>query len=394
MRFQGATLFDGTNLLPDVSLQVNTSGMVESITEPNASGSADTSHHRSFDPDESRVELDGGYLIPGFVDLQVNGGGGVMLNDEPSVPILRSIAEAHLSLGTTAFLPTLITDQPEKVLKAVDAVEQAIAERVPGIAGLHLEGPHISAAKKGAHPQQFIRKMTADDLNLLRAARERLPVLKVTVAPESVTTQQVEQLSAAGVVISLGHSNAGSAECLALFNAGASCATHLFNAMSQLGSREPGLVGAALDAETVACGLIADGIHVDYTGVRLAVRMKSPRRLLYLVSDAMAVAGSELDQFSLLGETVRRSQGRLTLADGTLAGADLSMGQALQNIIRHGGVTLTEALCMTTSVPAGLASLQCGSLLTGSPANMIWLDRGFQVRRIWYQGVEQRCRVI
>lgn len=385
MRIQGATIFDGINLLPDGSIKVSADGLIEAI---NRIPSADETQGTGVDPADV-VELDGGYLCPGFVDLQVNGGGGVMFNDEPSVATLRCMAQAHLSLGTTSFLPTLITDQSDKVSKAVAAVEQAIADEIPGIAGLHLEGPHLSVEKKGAHPQQHIRVMTTDDLDLLLQARQRLPVLKVTVAPESVSPQQIEQLSMAGVVVALGHSNAAHIECLASFNAGASCATHLFNAMSQLASREPGLVGAALDNESVACGLIVDGHHVNYTGVRLAVSLKSRQRLLYLVSDAMAVAGSELEEFTLQGRTVRRNQGRLTLADGTLAGADLSMGQALQNTVRYGGATLAEALSMVTSVPARVAALDSGSIKAGSAANLVWLDHDYRVGRIWYRGFER-----
>lgn len=389
MQLRGATVFDGESLLTDAVVQINERGAIEYV------GSNDSISCTAGDSGNSSgqiVELPGGYLCPGFVDLQVNGGGGVMLNDEPSLETLASMVDAHLSLGTTTFLPTLITDEPGKTAKAITAVENAVAAGMPLVAGLHLEGPHISLAKKGAHPPQHICSMTTADMTQLMAARQRLPLLKVTLAPESVTPKQIAQLTDAGIVISLGHSDAGYADCREAIDAGASCVTHLYNAMSQIGSREPGLTGAALDT-AVACGLIVDGHHVSYPCVRLAVALKNATNKLYLVSDAMAVAGSGITSFSLQGRQVKREQGRLTLDDGTLAGADLHLGQALINVVSYCDVDLARALAMVTSIPATVAGLDTGSISVGGPGNLVWLDDSYRLQRIWYQGTEQCCKV-
>ena len=245
------------------------------------------------------VTLKGGFLTPGFVDLQVNGGGGVMFNHAPSVETLRVIAQAHRSLGTVALLPTLITDTPAQTRAAIDAVKQAIAKGVPGIIGIHLEGPHLSIARKGAHDAALIRPMEAQDLELICDAARRLPNVLVTVAPENVTTVQISAMSAAGVIVSLGHTDASFDACISAFDAGATCVTHLFNAMSQLGSRTPGLVGATLARGDIYAGLIADGVHVHATTIAAALRAKVEAQKVFLVSDAMATAGSDIRSFKL-----------------------------------------------------------------------------------------------
>lgn len=251
-------------------------------------------------PEDCEVEaLDGGLIAPGFVDLQVNGGGGVLLNDDPSVDILRIMAAAHARLGTAAFLPTLITDTPDRTRAAIDAVALALDDRVQGIVGLHLEGPHLSVARKGAHDGALIRAMTDVDLALLVEAAERLPNVMLTVAPESVTLDQMRRLTDAGVILSLGHTDADRATCHAAFDAGVRCVTHLFNAMSQLGSREPGLVGATLEREEVHAGLIADAVHVHPASIRIALNAKPRSDRVFLVTDAMAPAGSDIDGFTL-----------------------------------------------------------------------------------------------
>ena len=239
------------------------------------------------------VDLGGDILSPGFVDLQVNGGGGIMLNDDQSVATVRRIAAAHRDLGTVALLPTLITDTREKTTAAIAAVEAALCEGAPGIAGLHLEGPHLSVARKGAHDAAFIRPMEESDLAMLTAAAKSLPALMVTIAPENVTVDQVTALRRAGAIVSLGHSDADFATAMRYVAAGARCATHLFNAMSQLGNREPGLVGAVLASGKISAGLIADGIHVHPEAMRAAWAAKAGPGEIFLVSDAMAVAGTE-----------------------------------------------------------------------------------------------------
>ena len=306
-------------------------------------------------PQTCEVErLDGGILTPGFVDLQVNGGGGVMFNDAPSVATLRVIASAHRGLGTVAFLPTLITDAAAQTRAAIEAVAQAIADQVPGIVGIHLEGPHLSVVRKGAHDGALIRKMEAADLALICEAAQRLPNVMVTVAPETVSRAQITAMAEAGVIVSLGHTDADFDTCMAAFDAGARCVTHLFNAMSQLGSREPGLVGATLARGDVFAGLIADGIHVHPATIAAALRAKAGADLVFLVSDAMATAGSDLQRFTLNGREVLREAGRLTLADGTLAGADLALPRAVEVMTQDVGEETSRTLARATSVPAGL----------------------------------------
>ncbi|MFK7836710.1 MAG: N-acetylglucosamine-6-phosphate deacetylase [Sulfitobacter sp.] len=304
--------------------------------------------------DMARITLKGGIILPGFVDLQVNGGGGVMFNSAPTCATLETIAQAHAPLGTRAFLPTLITDTPEVTTAAIDAVERAIAKGVPGILGLHLEGPHLSVARKGAHDGALIRAMTVQDLQELLSAAERLPNLMVTLAPESVTQAQISTLSQAGVCVSLGHTDCDYDTAMRAFAAGATCSTHLFNAMSGLTSRAPGLVGATLDALQASAGLIADGIHVHPATIRAALAAHRAPGEIFLVTDAMASAGSGITRFDLNGRTIERNQGRLTLEDRTLAGADLSMARAVQVMVQDAGDPLERALARATSIPASL----------------------------------------
>ena len=220
------------------------------------------------------TQLDGGTVVPGFVDLQVNGGGGVLFNSDPSVEAIRTICDAHARFGTTALLPTLITDSAETTRKAIDAGIKAAQLNVPGFAGLHLEGPHLSIERKGAHDPAFIRPMTDRDLDALVEARISLPNLMVTVAPESVSNEQISVLAQAGVVVSLGHSDATLGDANLAVNAGARCVTHLFNAMSPLTHRQPGMVGAALSRGELYAGLIADGFHVDPVAISVALAAK------------------------------------------------------------------------------------------------------------------------
>ncbi|UWR29822.1 N-acetylglucosamine-6-phosphate deacetylase [Sulfitobacter sp. W002] len=296
--------------------------------------------------------LQAGVLCPGFVDLQVNGGGGVMFNDSPDVATLRRMTEAHRSTGVAALLPTLITDTPDKTEAAIEAVATAITEGVPGIIGLHLEGPHLALSRKGAHDGALIRPMEAADLALILRAAVLLPNLMVTVAPENTSAAQIATMAEAGVIVSLGHSDADYETSMAAFDAGARCVTHLFNAMSQMGNRAPGLVGAALARDGVHAGLIADGIHVHPASMRNALAAK--REGIFLVSDAMATAGSDIAGFTLNGREVYRAEGRLTLADGTLAGAHLELGRAVRTLTHAVGEPLEAALARAISGPLAL----------------------------------------
>lgn len=328
-----------------------------------------------------------GILAPGFVDLQVNGGGGLMINDKPDVETIRTICAAHEPFGTTSLLVTLITDTPEVTAATIRAGADALKLQVPGFLGLHLEGPHLSVARKGAHDPKLIRPMLDADRAMILDARRKVPVLLVTVAPESVGPDQIEALVKAGVVVSLGHTDARYATAVSCIEAGASMATHLFNAMSQLGNREPGTVGAALDMG-VSAGLIADGIHVDPAAIGIALRAKRGPGKIFLVTDAMATIGTDMTSFELNGRTILRRDGRLTLADGTLAGADLDMISAIRFMHSSIGLDLGEAIRMATVYPAQAMGVEhrVGRLAPGAQADIVNLSDSLDVRGVWIGG--------
>ncbi len=334
------------------------------------------------------VALEGGMIAPGLVDLQVNGGGGVMLNNAPNVETIRTICEAHARCGTTALLPTLITDTRENTRAAIEAAREAHAQKVPGMIGLHLEGPHLSVARKGAHAAELIRPMEEEDCAMLEDAAKALPSLLVTIAPESVLPEQVARLSKAGVIVSIGHSDCSYQAAATLAANGANCATHLFNAMSQLTGREAGLVGAALETGGLFAGLIADGFHVAPASIRLALRAKAVSGHIFLVSDAMATVGTDMTEFTLNGRRILRDGGRLTLEDGTLAGADIDLISAVRFMEHTVGLDRAEALRMASLYPANLLEREAelGALRPGGRANIIWLEETGQLAGVWQQG--------
>ncbi|MEM8539795.1 MAG: N-acetylglucosamine-6-phosphate deacetylase [Pseudomonadota bacterium] len=339
-------------------------------------------------PDYQRNQLKGGLLAAGFVDLQVNGGGGVLLNEQPSIEGIRTICDAHRQFGTTAVLVTLITDGLEVTKQAIDAAIKAQSAKVPGFLGLHLEGPHLSIEKKGAHSSDLIRPMNEQDLSVLCEAKQYLDNLLITVAPESVSDEQIASLASAGIRVSLGHTATTSARAKASFAAGASSVTHLYNAMSPLTHREPGLVGAALNEDKVYCGLIADGVHVDSDAINIALSMKKDEGKLFLVTDAMSTIGTDQREFTLNGRRITRRDGQLTLSDGTLAGADLDMITAVRYMATHTRCELEEALRMASNYPAkylGADHLH-GSLVDGAFGNFIHLNDDLEIQSVWQMG--------
>jgi N-acetylglucosamine-6-phosphate deacetylase len=370
-----ARIFDGDRWHEDAALVVR-DGLVDALLPAAAIPS-----------DMRRVET-GAMLAPGFVDLQVNGGGGVMLNDHPDVASIEAICRAHAPFGTTALLPTLITDTPKITAAAIAACAGAARQKIPGFLGLHLEGPHLSIARKGAHDPKLIRPMTDADEAALISACEKLPVLLTTLAPESVEPEQVARLAKAGIVVSLGHSDAGYAKARAYAEAGATMVTHLFNAMSQIGNREPGLAGAAIDTENLCAGLIADGVHVDPATIRIALRAKRGPGRIFLVTDAMAPIGTGMNSFTLNGRTIFRRDGSLRLADGTLAGADLDMISAVRFMHRVIGLDLGEALRMASLYPAQAIgqSHRLGRFAKGTAAGIVALDDRLDVQGVWIDG--------
>jgi N-acetylglucosamine-6-phosphate deacetylase len=340
-------------------------------------------------PDRFRQhDLGEALLAPGFVDLQVNGGGGVMLNDAPSAGAIERICRAHARYGTTALLPTLITDTRATTAAALAAGSEAGRRRIPGFLGLHLEGPHLALSRKGAHDPALIRPMDDADESALIAARPGMPVLLATVAPESVSPERISRLAKAGITISLGHSDAAFGTVRKATAAGASMATHLFNAMSQIGSREPGLAGAALALGKLSAGLVADGFHVAPETIGIALRAKRGPGRVFLVTDAMATIGTELTSFQLNGRPIHRAGGRLTLADGTLAGADLDMMAAVRFMHSVVGLDLAETLRMASLYPAQAVRQEArlGHLRAGAAANIVAMSPDLNVRRVWIDG--------
>jgi len=331
------------------------------------------------------IDLDGGLLVPGFIDLQVNGGGGHLVGPGTTVADLVLVADTHARFGVTNLLPTLITDTPTATDTVLAAGAAAARQNLPGLLGLHLEGPHLAPSRKGAHDPGLIRPMEEADLVRLENARATLPHLLVTVATESCTPEQIARLVRAGITVSLGHTDASFEAASAAIRAGASMATHLFNAMSQIGNREPGLVGAVLH-HGIHAGIIADGIHIHPASLGLARRAHQGPGRPFLVSDSMSQAGTSLTEFALNGRTIHRRDGALRLADGTLAGADLTMDLALQRLVSM-GFERTTALRMAGRFAAdAIGSSLLGRLSPDGPADIVHLTPNLDVSRVWRRG--------
>lgn len=300
-------------------------------------------------PDTIEVPL----VTPLLSDLQVNGGGGVMVNDDPSPEGLARIAAAHRGLGTGDILPTVITDRPEITEAAAEAALACHGET--GILGLHIEGPHFSPPRRGTHAAQYLRPLDRRTVALVERLRGAGMPVMITLAPECADPALLTALVASGAVVSAGHSSATAAEARTAFAAGVSCVTHLFNAMDPMLSRAPGLLGAAIESE-VACGVICDGIHVDWTMLRIALRGRPAPGLTFAVSDAMATVGGP-DHFTLYGQQIRVDAGRLVNAEGALAGAHVDLRQSLANLVAEVGLPLETALAMVTDIPRRLMGL-------------------------------------
>ena len=324
-------------------------------------------------------------LAPGFVDVQVNGGGGVLFNDTPDVDTLRTIAAAHRRFGTTSLLPTFITDSREKMVAARAAVERARAESVPGILGVHFEGPFLDPRKTGAHDRAFVREAAEGDLEGLVGGASGMTV--VTAAACALGGGVLERLLEAGVQVCLGHCASTYEEARAAFSAGVRGATHLYNAMSPMEGRAPGLVGAVLATPGVFSGIIVDGIHVDPGAVRAAWRACGAVGLM-LVTDAVHPVGTERTEFELGGQRVRLDGGRCVNEEGNLAGSALDMASAVRNSVRDCGIPLEDALRMASETPARFLGLQetIGSLRPGARADLVALDAGLRAVRTFVGG--------
>lgn len=370
--FVGADLFDGEQLIKDHALLLE-DGFVKALVPI-----------RERPREGEVIELEGGTLSPGFIDVQVNGRGGTLFNENPTPDGLAKIAQAHRRFGTTALLPTVITDHPHILDQALGAIPNAQKDN-RGILGIHVEGPFIDETKKGAHPADYIRALTDADIRFL--GERRAGSLLLTLAPNKVTPDQIKSLLRAGIHVSLGHSQATDHEAQAAFDAGASAVTHLFNAMSQCDARAPGLVGAALATPRVICGLIADGHHVAPTALRAALAAKGPQGIA-LISDAMPSAAGGPDHFTLQGRAVRRHNKMLTLEDGTLAGADITMLDAVHFMLAL-GVSLADTLTMATYTPARMIGRHdhIGALRPGYRADFIHLGPDHRLLSVFCDGI-------
>jgi N-acetylglucosamine-6-phosphate deacetylase len=332
----------------------------------------------------------GAFLAPGFIDLQVNGGGGVLLNDQPTADGMRAIARAHRRYGTTACLPTLISDTREQVRTAV-AAARSIGGR-DGVLGLHLEGPFISPRRPGVHRPDRVAKPGGGDLEelceLAGAGRSL-----VTLAPECVPAGFVRTLASSGVRISIGHSEAPADVVMQAVADGATGVTHLFNAMPPLSARAPGIIGAALAEHRLTAGLIVDGIHVDPVLVRVALAAKGSNRIT-LITDAMPTVGTSLDRFELVGRTIKLIDGRLTTEEGTLAGAHLDMASAVRNAVRLAQLPLEDALRAASLTPARFLGLdnERGALVPGARADLVALTQELKVVATWLDGSTDEVR--
>lgn len=333
-----------------------------------------------------RIDLDGAFLAPGFIDIQVNGGNGRLFNESPNVETIREIGAAHRRFGTTGFLPTLISDELDVIAEAVAAVDAAIAEGVPGVLGIHIEGPFLSTDKKGVHDPSKFRRLEAAHLPLLTALRRGKTL--VTLAPENAPPDLIRRLVEAGVIVSAGHTDATYEVTKAALAAGVTGFTHLFNAMSPMTSREPGVVGAALEDPNSWCGLIVDGRHVAPAVLSVAVKCK-PLAKLMLVTDAMPTVGMKEKAFRLQGRLITVEDGVCVAENGTLAGSDLEMARAVRNAIRLMGVSLTEAARMASRHPAAFLGLEgeLGRIAPGCRANLVAFDDDLMVRETWIDGV-------
>lgn len=356
-------LYDGQSLRTDVALGIAGSRSVTVTVTASL-------------PTEAPARRLSGTLTPGFLDLQVNGGGDALLNNDQTRAALRTMALAHRRFGTVGILPTVITDAPLVLSRAVDAVIAARGE--PGLLGLHIEGPHLSIARRGTHAAEHIRPFDATTLAHIRRLRSEGIFVKITVAPESVTPAQVRQITATGAVVSIGHSDATAAETRALLDAGATCFTHLFNAMSPMLHRAPGVTGACINS-TAYAGIICDGIHVADEMIGLASRARPVAGRMFLVSDAMSTVGGS-DHFRLYGQDVWLRNGRLVNAEGSLAGAHVTMAEGLRRLITQVGISPQTALDMAVAAPARL--IDCPELATPEHrdlADLLCLDADWHV---------------
>ena len=332
-----------------------------------------------------RHDLGGGWLLPGFIDVQVNGGGGALLNNTPDVAALRAMMRGHRRFGTTGMLPTLISDDAEVMRQAIAAVRAAIAEGVPGILGIHLEGPYIAPARKGTHDAGKFRVPDADEVAMATSLDNGVTL--ITLAPEQVPAATIKAMVNNGAIVCAGHTAASYEQARAGLDAGISGFTHLYNAMTPLQGREPGVVGAALEDADSWVGVIVDGVHVHPASLRVALAAK-PRGKVLLVTDAMPMVGADDPSFELYGEVITAVDGVVRNAAGALAGSALDMATAVRNTVNLLGLPLAEAARMAALYPAQFLGVddRHGHIALGYQADFVLLDDALQVQATWIGG--------
>ncbi|MGS2722603.1 N-acetylglucosamine-6-phosphate deacetylase [Porticoccus sp. GXU_MW_L64] len=369
------SIFDGEQLHSDCAVIID-GNCIDSVI-PQADVPADIS---------SRVDLQGHCLVPGFIDLQVNGGGGIMFNSAPTVDTIRTIVAGHRKYGTTGLLPTLITTSFEVMEQAITAVEQALAEGVPGVLGIHLEGPFLNAEKKGAHDANKFCLLDHQGVGLVSSLKHGKTI--VTIAPELSSAEMIGELKSRGLTICAGHTNADYDQTRQALDAGIHGFTHLYNAMTPLQSREPGMVGAALEDRNSWFGIIADGYHMHPAAFSVAVAAKQKGGAI-LVTDAMSTVGAEEKSFVLDGETIHSVDGRCVNAAGSLAGSDLNMMSAVNNAAEFAHIDWFEAVRMASLYPAQAIGLdnELGYIKPGYRASFTLINDKRQVVNTWVDGV-------
>ncbi|UJF18669.1 N-acetylglucosamine-6-phosphate deacetylase [Vibrio sp. SS-MA-C1-2] len=359
-------IYTGYDVLDDHAVIINNE-LIEAIV-PVAELSAEL----------ATVDVQGANITPGFIDLQLNGCGGVMFNNDISPDTLATMHQANLKSGCTSFLPTFITSSDDGMKAAIKATHQYQAQHKNHTLGVHLEGPYLNIEKKGIHSVDYIREPDAEMIQYICDHAD--VVAKITLAPEKCPTKYIKQLADAGIVVSAGHSNATYQEARIGFSAGITFTTHLFNAMTSIAGRDPGLVGAIYDSSEVYSGVIADGFHVSYANIRLAHRVKGEK--LVLVSDATAPAGANIDSFDFVGKTVYYKDGKCFGEDGTLGGSAVTMIESVENTVKHVGIALDETLRMASLYPAKAINVadRLGALKAGYIANITIFDNSFNVK--------------
>lgn len=367
----GARIFDGERFFNDHAVVVEADRIAAILPY-------------SERPHGAARDLGGGLLAPGYIDVQVNGGGGVLFNDDPTPEGIARIAAAHRKHGTVGLLPTVVTDTPQLTAAAIAATREA-RHLTPATLGIHLEGPFLDPARKGAHELRYIRNLEPGDITTIVEAK--CGAVMLTLAPNRVHAESIAELAQHGVLVSLGHSDASYADACAAVKAGARAFTHLFNAMSAPAGREPGMVGAALDLDEAFVGIIADGHHVHEANLRIALAAKRHDRFM-LITDAMPPAAGGPDQFDLQGRHVTRAEGCLRLEDGTLAGSVLTMDEAVRYAVKVTRLELGDALAMASRVPAMFLrrETELGLIAPGYLASLVHLDDDLRVRETWIEG--------